>query len=266
MLDLAQLLQATFDERQAQIFQSTSVRASFVVRNSTEGTALRPAHAAFIESLDFVKFFDQIKHGQHALVPSFRTNDTSHYTYSTLGHTTCYYQTNNFAANYIDHYGWRDADLTAAISGYDIQQAYQEWLQPDGPDKDEAIIRRRHAAQSNEGHQSWRHARTMRMMHNIRSGTDLITSSYAMRLAVSNASKIATLAATVATNYSAFIHQMTLRFTSMAAIYSCALVARHAATASTVRLLICCIAGKIIAIVKSNCAIVLTLIFEVHIS
>ena len=116
--DIAQLFESTFNEMQAHVFSSTTVRGSFVVRNSAEGSAIRPATAAFIESLDFVKFFDQIKHGKHAQLPLFRTSTASHYAYSLLNRASCYYQPDHYASKYIDSYGWRETDLTAAISGF----------------------------------------------------------------------------------------------------------------------------------------------------
>ena len=233
--DIAQLFESTFNEMQAHVFSSTTVRGSFVVRNSAEGSAIRPATAAFIESLDFVKFFDQIKHGKHAQLPLFRTSTASHYAYSLLNRASCYYQPDHYASKYIDSYGWRETDLTAAISGFDIEATYQEWLQPAGPDRNEAAEKRRHAAEPSDGHQQWRYARTFRVLQQLRSGDAIVPGTpIIVRQASANASRMATIAATAATDYSAFTRQMVLRFISMAAIYSAALVARHAATASNI--------------------------------
>jgi hypothetical protein len=83
-------------------------------------------------------------------------------------------------------------------------------------------------------------------MRLVRLGDAIIPGTPAVvRQASAAASAIATLAASVAAGYSAFTHQMTLRFTSVAAIYPAALVSRHAAAASNIMVASAATASKL---------------------
>ena len=150
-------------------------------------------------------------------------------------HQMIYYAATTYAEINKLTCGWNERAYDAAINAFDINETHERALMLSlaAHISDTDLLRARQRDAAVEPATAWATSRTMTVMRTLQAGLSLdVYNKHAIHAADAHNARIAAQAAAFANRMAEYARQLTLRFLSMAAAASSALVARNACTAA----------------------------------